>query len=184
MELPAFRSATPKIIPLKHARFQPNNKKNILTQDMTFLQKSYGEYTKVEKPAIMTTSYEGSDEEEDHEMVPVIINNSNINVVSNLDSNSSEEDFENNKDKLFDEDINDPVKVSPQTTVNTKVVWAMKKLKALYNEDANKIIKEATPDKIAIKNLNFLIHLAMVTLDTKPVPEEPTTFAKAWNHPN
>ena len=24
----------------------------------------------------------------------------------------------------------------------------------------------------------------MVTSDTKPIPEEPTTFAKAWNHPN
>ena len=59
----------------------------------------------------------------------------------------------------------------------------MKKLHALYNEDANKIIKEATQDK-AIKNLNFLINLAMVALYAKPVPEEPMTFAKTWNHPN
>ena len=41
----------------------------------------------------------------------------------------------------------------------------MKKLQALYNEDANKIIKEATQNKNAIKNLNFLIDLAMVTSD-------------------
>ena len=59
----------------------------------------------------------------------------------------------------------------------------MKKLQALYNEDANKIIEEVTQDK-AIKNLNFLITSAMVTIDTIPVPGKPTTFAKAWNHPN
>ena len=39
-------------------------------------------------------------------------------------------------------------------------------------------------EKSAIKNLNFLIDLAMMTTDTKPVPEEPKTFTKAWNHPN
>ena len=60
----------------------------------------------------------------------------------------------------------------------------MKKLQALYNEDANKIIEEVTQEKNAIANLNFLINLVMVTSDTKPVLEEPMTFAKAWNHPN
>ena len=146
---------------------------------MTFLQKSYGEYAKVEKPAALTTSYEGLDEEEEPEMVPVLINNSNINVVSDSDRDPSEEDFKNNKDNFFDEDINDQVKVSPQTTINAKVVWAMRKLQASYNEDANKIIKEATQDKNAIENLNFLIDLVMVTSDTKPVPEKPMTFTKA-----
>ena len=53
----------------------------------------------------------------------------------------------------------------------------MKKLKALYNDDTNKIIKEATQDK-AIKILNFLIDLAMVTTDTILVPEETTTLLK------
>ena len=59
----------------------------------------------------------------------------------------------------------------------------MKKLQASYNDDANKIIKEATQDK-AIKNSNFLINLAMVTTDTMLVLEEPMTFDAAWNHPN
>ena len=58
----------------------------------------------------------------------------------------------------------------------------MKKLQASINKDANKIIKEATQDK-AVKNFNFLIDLAMVSTDTMLVPEEPTTFAKTWNHP-
>ena len=47
----------------------------------------------------------------------------------------------------------------------------------------NKIIKEATQEKVA-KKLNFFIDLAMVTTDTMPVPEEPTSLNEAWNHPN
>ena len=47
----------------------------------------------------------------------------------------------------------------------------MKKLQALYNDDTNKIIKEATQVKVS-ENLNFLIDLAMVTTLTMPVPEE------------
>ena len=39
--------------------FNPKTKKIILTQDVTFLQKSYGEYTKVEKPVVVTMSYKG-----------------------------------------------------------------------------------------------------------------------------
>ena len=151
---------------------------------MTFLQKSYGEYAKVEKPAALTTSYEGLDEEEEPKGGTWNGSCSNVNVVRYSDSDSSEEDFKYKKGNLFDEDINDQVKVSPQTTVTAKVVWALKKFQASYNEDANKIIKEATQDKNAIENLIFLIDLAMVTSDTKPVPEELTTFAKAWNHPN
>ena len=38
---------------------------------------------------------------------------------------------------FFDEDVDNQVKVSPQTTINTNMVQAMKKLQALYNDDAN-----------------------------------------------
>ena len=60
----------------------------------------------------------------------------------------------------------------------------MKKSHALYNHDANKIVKQATNEKGAIENLKFLICLSMVTTNTKSVPEEPKTFIEAWNHPN
>ena len=60
----------------------------------------------------------------------------------------------------------------------------MKKLQASFNDNANKIIKQATKEKDAIKNLNVLIDLAIVTTDTKPVPEEPKTLNKAWSHTN
>ena len=68
-------------------------------------------------------------------MVPIENNINNVNVVSDSGSDSSDKDFESNKENFFDKDINDQVKASPKTTINAKVVWAMKKLQALYNDD-------------------------------------------------
>ena len=65
---------------------------------MTLLQKSYGEYSKVEKPVILNTSYEGSDDEEELKIVPVDNKNNDVKVVSHSNSDSSDEDFENNKE--------------------------------------------------------------------------------------
>ena len=59
----------------------------------------------------------------------------------------------------------------------------MKKLQASYNDDVNKIVDQALKEKSAIENLNFLINLAVVMNDTKPVPKELKTFNKAWDHP-
>ena len=129
-------------------------------------------------------TYEGTDEEEELKTVSVANNNSTLNVVSDSDIDSSKEDFENKNVNFFDNDINNQVKITPQTTINAKVVQAMKKLQALYNDNANKIIKQVTKEKGAIENLNFLINLAMITTDTKPVSEEPKNLVKAWNHPN
>ena len=58
------------------------------------------------------------------------------------------------------------------------------KLQASYNDDANKIVEQATKEKNAIKYLKFLINLAMVTNHTKSTSEELQTFNDAWNHPN
>ena len=143
--------------------------------DVTFLQKSYHEHTKVEKLVVVTMSYEGQDEEEELQIA---------NVVNDSESDSSNNDIKNNNDNFFDEVINNQVKATPQTTINTKVVTAIKKCQASSNDDANKIVEQATQEKSAIEHLNFLINLAMVTNDTKPVPEEPKTFNKAWDHPN
>ena len=60
----------------------------------------------------------------------------------------------------------------------------MKKLQAAYNNDANKIVKQAMKERSAIKTKNFLINLAIVTNNTKPAPEQCKTFNKAWDHPN
>ena len=60
-------------------------------------------------------------------MDSVVINSNNTNVVSNSYSDSSKDDFENDNDNFFDKDIGDQVKVTPQTTINAKVVRAMKK---------------------------------------------------------
>ena len=58
------------------------------------------------------------------------------------------------------------------------MVHAIKK-QASYNNNANKIIEQAVKAISAIKNLNFLIDLAMVTNNTKPVSEEPNTLNKS-----
>ena len=64
-----------------------------MTKDVTFLQKSYGEYSKVEKPVLVTTSCESSDDEEEFEMVPKINNYENSNVVNDsISDNDSEGD--------------------------------------------------------------------------------------------
>ena len=76
---------------------------------------------------VVTTSYEGLDDEEELETVPVAINNNNVNIVSNSDSDSSKDDFENNNDNFFDKEIDNQIKITHQTTVNAKVVQAMKK---------------------------------------------------------
>ena len=78
-----------------------------MTWDVTFLQKSYGKYTQVEKPVVVTFSYDESNEEEEHEMVPVVNNNNSLNIVSDFNSDLNEDDFENSKDNFFNEDVND-----------------------------------------------------------------------------
>ena len=57
-------------------------------------------------------------------------------------------------------------------------------LQALYNNNANKIAEQAMKEESAIHNLNFIIDLAMVTNEIKPLPEEPKTFNEAWAYPN
>ena len=114
-------------------------------------------------------------------MVPLVSeNNNNYNVVS--DSNSEDNNNNGNKN-FFDEDNDNEVKAIPKTTINAKVVHGMKKLQALYNNDAKKF-KQAAQEKCAIKNLNFLIDLAILSNNTKPSLEEPQTFNIAWNHPS
>ena len=77
---------------------------------------------RLKKPAALILSYEGLDEEEGLKIVPIENNNNDVNVVSDSNSDSCDEVFESNKENLFDEDIDDQVKASPETTVNTKVV--------------------------------------------------------------
>ena len=116
---------------------------------MTFVQKSYGEYSKVKKPVLVTMSYERSDDEDELETVPIISKNNNYNVIS--DSNS-DNNIKNDNKIMFDEDINDEVESIPKTTINAKVVQAMKKLQASYNDNANKsstkLCKKTIPSKI------------------------------------
>ena len=78
---------------------------------MAFLWKSYNEHSKVEKTVMVATSYEGLDDEEELQTVPIV---SKINDKSYVfsGSNSNSDNYSNNEN-IFDEDIEDKVKVNP-----------------------------------------------------------------------
>ena len=61
---------------------------------MTFLQKSYGDYSKVENPFLVTMSYEGLDDEEELKTVSIISNNNENNLNIDYDSDTN---FEHEK---------------------------------------------------------------------------------------
>ena len=99
-------------------------------------------------------SCEGSDDDKELKAVPVVNNNNNnVNVVTDFNSHN---DIKHDNKNLFDEDIDDEVEAAPHTTIKGIVVHEMKKLQASYNNHSNKIVKQATKEKSAIENLNFL----------------------------
>ena len=51
---------------------KPNTKNIVLTKIMTFLQKSYVDWNKIKKLAVIPTSYERLDDNEELETVPII----------------------------------------------------------------------------------------------------------------
>ena len=111
----------------KYRIFNPKTKRIILTRDVTFLNKSYSEFYKVENPVILTMSYEGSDGEEELEIASKNNNNSDVNIVSDSNSVSSDDDLENNEEIFFNDDVNEQVTALPTTPINSKLIQAMKK---------------------------------------------------------
>ena len=90
-----------------------------MTLDVTFLDKPHGEQDKVEAPAFVPNSYEGSDDD-DQEMVP---KNSNVNN----DFNAASDDLDSEEEvNFFDQEIDQELEVNPTTTVNPKVLRAIK----------------------------------------------------------
>ena len=154
--------------------FNPKTKKIILTRYVIFLQKSYGEYSKVEKLVLVTMSYKSSDGEVEPKTFPIINNDNNNNCNLVTDSNPYT-NIENDNNDFFDKDINNQVEATPNTSINAKVVHTMKNLQVLSNDDTTKFSSKLLK-KNAIKNLNFLIDLAMVTNDIKLAPEKPQIF--------
>ena len=74
MALLVFGLVTLKVIPLVHTRSSTDPGCDFSTE-----------------PVVVTRSYEGSDKEKELKVVPVVINNNNVNIVS-----ASKEDFEDN----------------------------------------------------------------------------------------
>ena len=93
------------------------------------------------KPVLIPTSYDGLEDNEEVKMVSKY-NESNNNYYKVGYYKSDEEA----KDIFFEEQVDDKIKVTPKTTLNPKVVHAMKNLQALYNNHANKIVKQAAQE--------------------------------------
>ena len=76
-------------------------------------------------------------------MISENVNNRNVIRDSNIDNDNN-----NKNENIFDEYIDDKLEVTSITTTNAKVVQTMKKLQAVYNDDANKIINQASQGKM------------------------------------
>ena len=83
--------------------------------------------------------------------------------------------------------IKNEIEVTTKTTLNPKVVRAMKNLQASHDENANNIVDHATWEKAMKENFILSIYLATIATvaeDTVPSEDEPQTFNEAWNHSN
>ena len=121
---------------------------------MTFLQKFYFEYTKVEQPVVVTTSYEGLDKEEELKTVTVVINNNSINNVSDFDVTQVK-----NSSKMMMKTFWRRHQGLSQSNLSNHyqciLVWAMKKLQALYNDNANKVVEASNMRKKCHRKFKF-----------------------------
>ena len=69
--------------------------------------------------------------------------------------------------------------MTSETTLNPEVLRGMKKFLASYNEDAYRIVEQATKNKAARENLSVFIGpatIAMVDEEKKTTKEEPKMF--------
>ena len=51
--------------------------------------------------------------------------------------------YEGVEENFFEEQVDDKIKVTPKSTPNSNVLWAMQNLQPFYNEDDNMTIKQA-----------------------------------------
>ena len=61
-------------------------------------------------------------------------------------------------------------------TLNPKVARAIKKLEALFSEDANKVMEKAIQDKATKENLNFFIYLASIAMVAEEIKSTEETI--------
>ena len=56
---------------------------------------------------------------------------------------------------IFEQDIENEIKVTPETTLNPRLVKAMKNLQNSGNKDVNNIVWHAKQENAALENLIF-----------------------------
>ena len=101
---------------------QAQDKKDYFDLRCDFLQKSYGENSKVVKPVLVTMRYEGSNDEEELKAVPRVSQNNNYTSI--ITDSKSDNDNKNNNKNLFDKDINKDIKATPRQLSMPK--WFMR----------------------------------------------------------
>ena len=95
-----------------------------------------------------------------------------------LQKSAIQEDCEANDADVEQNEVN--VQSRYETTVNQKVLRAMKQLEASFNPDASRMVEEA-------KGGNELLPMAessAIALNAHMELVEPRTFQEAWNHPD
>ena len=167
-----------------HRIYNPNTRKVILTRDVVFLRQSFGQYVSKDKSAEsrVIENQNTIAEDDDEEAIPSL-----LRYVS--DDESETESDENEMDGDIHEDEVVPTR---QTTVNTKVLRAMKKLSTSYNEDADKVIEQLSRNtnteagRVNGENeiSNFLMDIAMIAKGLPDISDEPKSFQEAYNHPD
>ena len=139
--------------------------KNRMIKDLTFLNESYGEWSKVDKPMLVSMNYEVSN---GNKAVKIVLaHNENNDNCYNLVSNS--ESDKESKENFLEGQVEDELEVTPKTTLNPKVVYAIKNYKLCITKMLIKLWNKCLKKKVQKKNIFFidLATIARVDKDTK-----------------
>ena len=152
--------------------FNPKTRKTSLTNDVTFLGKSFGKWNKVKNLSIVLMSYEGLDDED----VKMVLGDNEINDINyNVVSNHEEEE------NIFKEQIECKIEVTFKITLNPKAVRAIKNCKYCIMKMPLRLLSKMSK-RSHQRKFEFLIVLAIIVLvagDTMLMEDEPHMFNKA-----
>ena len=178
-----------------HRIYNPKTKAVILSRNVVFLRKSLRECSLgndvSEKQQVQLPTTIEDDDSDDVPIPPLARMISDDESTGNTEENEMGEDFETPSENVDDDELE--VVPSPVTTVNHKVINAMKKLSASYNPEADKVIDRITRgntnietgrDTTVVETANFLMDIGMIAKENHNDPEEPTSFQEAYNHPD
>ena len=206
-----------------HRLINPRTKRIIFSRDVHFLDKSFGQWAKIEDPVYVPVTPDTIEDSSDDEILdmPQMVRQVSVDSEENDDTivprliadhssdddktSSSETDlniidhYEDMVDSNISDNDDEDKSQSENTTINPKVVSAMKKLDVSYNDEARKIVEEAQKNDtinlvtgrdftVEDERLNFLMDLVDLSMNVEDLPNPdyviPKIFDEAWNHPD